>query len=125
MNGNTIDVEKLKNLIKGLGWAKFLAIMSILGGVLNIFTCIGIPLGIFAILVGLKLWGAANDLSSFKTLGNVSHLYSGMEKLSSYFTLAGWFTIISIILAIISLIVYFILISIGILGSMLSDLESL
>ncbi len=122
MNGNTVDAEKLKGLIKGLGWAKFLAVMLILGGVATIFTCIGIPIGIFQILVGIKLWGAASDLSSFKTFGNVVNLYSGMEKLSSYFTWYGWLTLISIILTILALLVYFILIFLGILGSELSNL---
>jgi len=117
MNGNTIDVERLRESLKSLGWAKLVAIMLILGGVATIFTFIGLPLGIFQISVALKLWRAANDLSSFKTRGNVSHLYSGIYHLTLYFNWYGWLMMIWV--TIILGILVFILISAGTLGSIL------
>ncbi len=62
-------MNRLTEYIKGTGWAKFIAVMSILSGVLSI------PIGILVIILGIYLWGNREiDREIANILGAVSSI---------------------------------------------------
>jgi len=111
-------MNSLKEYIKGTGWAKLIAVMSIVGGALSI------PIGILAIIAGIKLWSAANNLENYKNTEKEEDLKEALKNLSDYFTWIGWMNVVS--LAILALVLIAILVlmivGIGIISSM-SGLE--
>jgi hypothetical protein len=99
-------MNSLKEYIKGTGWAKLIAVMDIVGGVLSI------PIGILAIIAGIKLWSTANNLESYTNTEKEEDLKEAIKNLSDYFTWIGWANVAS--LAILAIV----LIAISLLGVM-------
>ena len=62
-------MNRLEEYIKGTGWAKFIAVMNIVGGVLSV------PIGIFLIILGIYLWG---NREIANILGAVSSIVGGI-----------------------------------------------
>jgi len=77
-------MNSLKEYIKGTGWAKFIAVVNIVGGVLSI------PIGILAIIAGIKLWNTANNLENYEITEKEEDLKKALKNLSDYFTWYGW-----------------------------------
>lgn len=110
--------EDLRYIIKGTGWAKFISIMMILGGIGGILGCITIPLGILQIIAAIKLWKTAEEMDRYKTSLDEGVLYGIFDNLSGFFIWYGWATLIGIILGLIILILYAVLIVMGVFGSL-------
>ena len=83
-----------------------MAVLTYIAAALYILGCFTIPIGIFLIIVGMKLWGAANKLEQLKYQDNPDILYAALEDLGSYFTWSGILLIVSIILGVLAAIVY-------------------
>jgi hypothetical protein len=126
-------MNRLKEYIKGTRWAKFAAVVSIIGGALTtvvsivswaLATCTGIfamisdtkeavisivvgalsiSFGILTLRTGIKLWRTANNLEIYKNTGKEEDLRDAIENLSDYFTLIGWITAIG--LAVLALVI--------------------
>ncbi|MFZ8825575.1 MAG: DUF5362 family protein [Candidatus Caldipriscus sp.] len=95
-------MNSLKEYIKGTGWAKLIAVMNILSGALSI------PIGILAIIAGIKLWNTANNLENYKNTGKEEDLKEALKNLSDYLTWYGW--MIALSLAILALVLIAILV---------------
>jgi len=83
-------MNSLKGYIKGTGWAKFIAVVNIVGGVLSMFGILSIPIGILAIIAGIKLWNTANNLQNYEITEKEEDLKKALKNLSDYFTWYGW-----------------------------------
>ena len=75
-------MNSLKEYIKGTGWVKFIAVMSIGSGVLSI------PIGILVIILGIYLWGnreidreIANILGAFLSIVGVIVIPIGISTI--------------------------------------------
>jgi|GEM_PF-766672 len=116
-------MNRLKEYIKGTGWAKFEAVVSMVSGALSIpigilviilginlwgageiaraVVCIVsgifvIPIGILSIIVGIKLWRNAKNLENYKNTEKEEDLKEALKNLSAYYTLIGWITAIGL-----------------------------
>jgi uncharacterized membrane protein YidH (DUF202 family) len=111
-------MNSLRGYIKGTGWAKLIAVMNIVSGALSI------PIGILAIIAGIKLWGTANNLENYKNTEKEEDLKEALKNLSDYFTWMGWMNVVGLailVLVLIAILVFFMIVGIGI--SSMSGLE--
>ncbi len=91
----------LKEYIKGIGWAKLIAAMNIVGGISTI------PLGIPMIIAGIKLWNALKSFENYKNAEMEEDLKNALKNLSEYFMWMGWMSVISLtVLALLILIIF-------------------
>jgi hypothetical protein len=91
-------MERLKENIKGIEWAKFIAIVEIVTGALSIFSILTVPLGVLRIFAGLNLWNTANYLEKYKNTESEEDLREAFKNLSEYFKWIGWLSLVSLIL---------------------------
>jgi hypothetical protein len=108
------SMNSLKGYIKETGWAKLAAVMNIVGGILSMFGILSIPIGILAIIAGIKLWNTANNLENYKNTEKKEDLKEALNNLSDYFTWYGW--MIALSLAILALVLGTILVMIVRIG---------
>ncbi len=113
------SMNSLKEYIKGTGWAKLAAVMNIVGGILSMFGILSIPIGILAIIAGIKLWNTANNLENYKNTEKEEDLKEAIKNLSDYFTWMGWMNVVSLaILALVFIaILVLMIVGIGIISS--------
>ena len=133
-------MNSLKEYIKGTGWVKFIAVMSIgsgalsipigilviilgiylwgnreianiLGAFLSIVGVIVIPIGISTIIAGIKLWRGAKNLENYKNTEKEEDLKEALKNLLSYFT---WYGRVDVLGLAILAIVLILLLRIGI-----------
>jgi hypothetical protein len=100
----------LKENIKGIEWAKFIAIVEIVRGALSIFSIFTIPLGVLEIFAGVNLWNTANYLEKYKNTESEEDLKEAFKNLSEYFKWMGWLNLVSLILIALFLILAILLI---------------
>jgi hypothetical protein len=123
-------MERLKENIKGIEWAKFIAIVEIVTGALSIFSILTVPLGVLRIFAGLNLWNTANYLEKYKNTESEEDLREAFKNLSEYFKWIGWLSLVSLILIALILILPILfmgfigLIIIGLIGLIISILGS-
>lgn len=98
------DLKKLAN------WASFNAIIDIILGALTCFGIVTAIYGVFRIIAGVKLLGAADDLKNAVIFNDSNKISSGFINLARYFKFNGIYLIISIVLTIVIIIAYFIII---------------
>lgn len=82
-------------------WAGFIAIITIIGGILSMFTIIGIIPGIVAIFLGSKLISFKNEFRLYLSTNDNYALNKSLSSLNSYFAIQGWLIILAIILPVI------------------------
>jgi hypothetical protein len=87
----------LKENIKGIEWAKFVAILEIVRGALSIFSIFTIPLGVLEIFAGVNLWNTANYLEKYKNTESEEDLKEAFKNLSGYFKWMGWLNLVILI----------------------------
>lgn len=79
-------------------WAGFMGVMSIIGGILQLITIVGIIPGIIMIIMGSKLLGAkssAKAIAAFNGEMPAGQLNKMVDDLRSYFQITGIITIIA------------------------------
>lgn len=106
MNGETANQGDLVReigypLYNCKGWMKFLGVMSIIGGVLQVFTIIGILFAWLPIWTGILLFQAASAAEQACETGNKYELNVSLSKLKTYFVIMGVISLLSIIFIII------------------------
>ncbi|MFZ8833694.1 MAG: DUF5362 family protein [Candidatus Caldipriscus sp.] len=119
-------MKSLKENIKGIEWAKFVAILEIVRGALSIFSIFTIPLGVLEIFAGVNLWNTANYLEKYKSTESEEDLREAFKNLSEYFKWMGWLNLVSLILIALFLILAILLIGFiwYIVGLIISTLGS-
>jgi hypothetical protein len=116
----------LKENIKGIEWAKFIAIVEIVRGALSILSIFTIPWGVLGIFAGVNLWNTANYLEKYKNTESEEDLKEAFKNLSEYFKWMGWLNLVSLILIALFLILAILLIGFiwYIVGLIISTLGS-
>ena len=124
--GLNISHSELRSLA---GWAKFVAIIQIIGAslmCLSIFTVFINPvliiypvMAVIFIIMGVKLLNAAGNIRSFADTGDYYNLSDSLKGFKSYFKMNGILIIVGISLTI--LLVLLAIFAIGAFGSLLNE----
>ena len=99
-------------IYQGRNWIKFLGVMSIIQGVVMVFTLVGIIIAWLPIWMGVILYQSATKMEQAYATGDKGGFYESMGKLKLYFMIQGIMALIGIVFAIFAL-------SIGMLGAIL------
>lgn len=96
------------SLKKFTSWTSFLAIVTIVGGVISCLTIVGLIPGLISVYLGIKLWNAKNIAGQLLTEGESENVITRtgllLEELAMYFKVNGILILISFAFAIISII---------------------
>lgn len=92
------------------GWMKFMAVLTILGGVFSLFTVFfairaiwwSLPVAGFSIWYGILLYSAGSAAESAAFSGGASDLHTALRKTGLYFKVAGITALISLVISVLS-----------------------
>lgn len=90
-------------LLESKGWIKFLGIVSVIQGIVAIFSIIGILIAWLPIWIGVLLYQSATILERAYQSGDKNTYHRAMAKLRTYFMIQGILTLIGILVAAIAL----------------------
>lgn len=98
-------VKKLSQpLYNAKGWMKLTGIFTIIGGVLQVLTIWGILFAWLPIWMGSLLFSAANTIEDAYNKENEQDMLNSLNKLGTYFKIAGIFTIIMIVVVVLGIL---------------------
>uniref|UniRef100_A0A7C4GCT9 DUF5362 domain-containing protein n=1 Tax=candidate division WOR-3 bacterium TaxID=2052148 RepID=A0A7C4GCT9_UNCW3 len=107
------------------GWLKFIGIVSLVSGILQALSIVGIVWAWLTIWVGILLNQAGSRARAYADNGDEAALNALTAKLKTTFAIIGILTIISIGIGLIAGIVWVIIIATGGMGIMSTLLEQL
>ncbi len=87
-----------QSLADGAGWMKFLGVLSILGGVSQVLSVVGLISGGLQIWMGILLFQAASSAEQARATGDAYALSSALSNVKTFFMLNGIFALIGILL---------------------------
>lgn len=96
------------------GWLKFLGVLSIIGGVGQALSIVGILSAWLPIWMGVLMYQAGSNIESAAQFGDKFGFLRSMSSLKTYFVLQGVLTLIVIAFMALSLCVMFLLPLLGI-----------
>ena len=96
------------------GWLKFLGVLSIIGGVGQALSIVGILIAWLPIWMGVLMFQAGSSIESAGQLGDRFSMLRSLGSLKTYFVLQGVLTLIGIIIVVSSLCIMFLLPLLGI-----------
>ncbi len=99
-------------IYQGRNWIKFLGVLSVIQGVVMVFTVVGILIAWLPIWMGVILYQSATKMEQAYATGNKGGFYESMSKLKLYFMIQGIMALIGIVFAIFAL-------SLGMVGVLL------
>jgi hypothetical protein len=88
-------------LFEAKGWMKFLGVLSIIQGILMVFTIWGIIICWLPIWMGVLLLRAGSAVEVAQIGGDKAQMITAMTKLRTYFTVQGVLSLIMIIVMVI------------------------
>ena len=102
MNGETANQGDLIReisypLYNCRGWLKFLGVMSIISGVIQVFTIIGIIFAWLPIWIGVLLFQAASAVERAYETGDSNEINVSLSKLKTYFMIMGVISLLGVI----------------------------
>jgi hypothetical protein len=106
-------------LYQARGWLRFLAVMSILEGILDVLTIVGVIVAWLPIWLGVLLFQAAGDAERAGLSGEAAALESANRRLKLYFLLRGLTILVQILLLLAAFSLFG---TLGILGA-LSEMQ--
>ncbi len=110
---STPDTQARKNAKGMAGWAKFMGIMTIIAGCLQVLTIFGIVIAWLPIWMGVVLTKAGSKAGEYADKGDMASLEAMMGQLKTYFVISGVLTIISFALALVAVIAWIVLLALG------------
>ena len=111
---NRIVRELSVPIFQAKGWLKFLGILSIIGGVGQALTIVGILFAWLPIWMGVLMYQAGSNIESAAQFGDKFSFLRSLGSLKTYFVLQGVLTLIAIIISVGMLCIMFILPLLGI-----------
>jgi hypothetical protein len=81
------------------GWLKFLGVLSIIGGIFQALSIVGIIVAWLPIWMGVLMFQAGSSIDAAGQLGDKFAFLSSMGSIKTYFVLQGIMTLIGIIIA--------------------------
>ncbi len=103
MNEESVVTKLAGPLYKAKGWMKFVGVLSIIQGVLSILSIWGIIICWIPIWMGVILCAASNHVRIAFETNNDDEFLASMEKLGTYFRIAGILAIVSLVIGIIAI----------------------
>jgi hypothetical protein len=91
------------------GWLKFLGVLSIIGGIGQALSIVGILVAWLPIWMGVLMFQAGSSIDSASLFGDKFAFLRSLGNLKTYFVLQGILVLIGIILAVIMLCIMFVL----------------
>jgi hypothetical protein len=85
------------------GWMKFLGVMSIIGGALQVLTIFGVIIAWLPIWTGILLFQSANAIQQAHETDSKDDMKRSLSKLRTYFIITGVLTLIGIIVFVLML----------------------
>jgi hypothetical protein len=96
------------------GWLKFLGILSIVGGVVQALSIVGILMAWLPIWMGVLMYQAGSNIEPAAQFGDKFGFYRSMNSLKTYFVLQGVLTLLGITIVVAALCIMFVLPLIGV-----------
>lgn len=107
--------ELLAPLLRARGWMRFLAVVTIVFGVLTIFSGWGILIFWLPVWAGVVLWQAAGALEGPESgSADLPEIRRGLDRLRLWFVLQGVFTAVTV-----AATVLFTLLGVAMMGGMM------
>ncbi len=113
---STPDAQARRNARGMAGWAKFMGIMTIIAGALQVLTVFGIVIAWLPIWMGIVLTRAGSKAGEYAEKGDMAALEAMTGQLKTYFVISGVLIIVSFALAIIVSVAWIVLLSLGVLN---------
>ncbi|MCS7009795.1 MAG: DUF5362 domain-containing protein [Anaerolineales bacterium] len=101
--------ELSQPIYQAKGWLKFLGILSIIGGITQALTIVGILIAWLPIWLGVLMYQAGSNIESAAQAGDKFSFLRSLGNLKTYFVLQGVLILISIIVPSLIFCVIFIL----------------
>jgi hypothetical protein len=114
---STSDTQARKNAKAMTGWMKFMGIMTIIGGCLQVLTIFGIVIAWLPIWMGVVLTKAGSKAGEYADKGDFASLEGMTGQLKTYFTISGILIIVSFALTIIAIVAWLVLLGLGVFSS--------
>jgi len=111
------DAQARKNAKSMAGWMKFMGIMTIIGGCLQVLTIFGIVIAWLPIWMGVVLTKAGSKAGEYADKGDFTSLEGLTGRLKTYFTISGIMMIVSFAIAVIIAIAWVVLLGLGVFSS--------
>jgi hypothetical protein len=111
------DAQARKNAKGMAGWMKFMGIMTIIGGCLQVLTIFGIVIAWLPIWMGVVLTKAGSKAGEYADKGDFASLEGMTGQLKTYFTISGIMMIVSFAVMIIGGIIWAVLLAAGVFSS--------
>ena len=96
-------------IFQARGWLKFLGVMSIIGGVVQVLSIVGIINGGLSIWMGVLLFQTGSSVESASQFGDRFGFMNSLNNLKTYFIVQGVLTLIAIILVVSAICIVFVL----------------
>ena len=110
---------------KSKGWLKFIGIVTIIGGVLQALTIVGIIFAWLPIWMGILLLQAGKFAEAFAKETDPIKLSEMVQKLRVYFTIQGILMLVSLIISVIAALVMVILLISGMSIPLISNMQNM
>jgi hypothetical protein len=117
------ETQSRKNSSGMVGWMKFIGIMTIIGGALQVLSIVGIAIAWLPIWLGVIMVQAASRAKDYADKGDEASLAAMTGKLKTYFTISGILMIVSLVVGIVASIVWVVLIAAGMMPAWESLLD--
>jgi len=102
-------------LFQAKGWMRFLGVMSIIEGIADALSLIGIVVAWLPIWMGVLLFQAANEIEEGRQGGGANSVRNAHAKLKTYFVLRGITILVEVALFVLALTLFG---TLGILGAL-------
>ena len=114
---STPDTQARKNAKGMAGWMKFMGVMTIIGGCLQVLSIFGIVIAWLPIWMGVVLTKAGAKAVEYADKGDFASLEGLTGQLKTYFTISGILIIVSFALAIVAIVAWLVLLGLGVFSS--------
>jgi len=111
------DTQARRNAKGMAGWMKFMGIMTIIGGCLQVLTIFGIVIAWLPIWMGVVLTKAGAKAGEYADKGDFVSLDGLTGQLKTYFTISGILIIVSFAVTLIALVAWLVLLGLGVFSS--------
>lgn len=107
---DTRSIQELSfPIYQARGWLKFLGVLSIIGGVIQAISIVGIIIAWLPIWMGILMFQAGSSIDSAGQFGDKFAFLRSLGNLKTYFVLQGVLTVIGIVFAVSMICILFVL----------------
>ena len=101
------------------GWLKLVGVMTLIAGIFQALSLVGLVFAWIPIWQGILLMQAASSVETAETTGQRYALFASLSSLKTYFVIQGVLILIGLIMAVLSICVFVILPLLGVIPYLL------